>query len=113
MVVELRGRIDIERPKPVSCLHDDRAKDGDAHNPEQLGLRHYKPDGDGRSFASRFIHIQSGVSGGRRVRTVHKHIFRDADILVVELRGRIDFKCAESEPCLCSGGIICCKPHCI
>jgi hypothetical protein len=103
--VELRGRDDIDGSEPEPRLYDGRIEDCDFDRYEHLRFEYGKPDGDGRRRALGIIHLQSRLSDDQPGGTVHGHLDRQSDLLVVELRGRDDIDDPESEPRLYDGRI--------
>jgi hypothetical protein len=86
VVVEFRGRIDLDPTESDSRLYDGRLEDGDPDGDQRLRLQQHEQDGNSRGGAHGLVHVQPGVACGGPVGSVHGHVDGDADLVVVELQ---------------------------
>jgi len=87
-------------------LHNGRFQDCDLDCDERHRLRQREPDGHSREGgANGLVHVQPDVPCGGAVGAVHGLIDRNADVVVVELWGRIYVDPEEPDTRLHDGGI--------
>ena len=110
VVVELRGRRDERDPQSQPRLRGGRVLYGEPDRDQRSGIECDDADGDGDGGAGGVVQLQPGIPDRGTGRDVHGHLDGDADLVVVELRGRRDEHDPQPQPHVHGGRVLYGKP---